>query len=140
MPRRYKPVCAEDRRRIIDAYQDGRDYVAVAQELGVRRTTAWSVVAKWQRTGEATASPRGGNRPFKVDDEMRDLLLMVVDSDPTTTLQRLNDLLRETWPDKPRVSNATISRALHNCLVSIKQTRNIQADRNSPGTKDKRHE
>ena len=73
-------------------------------------------------------------------DEMRDLLLMVIESDPTITLQRLNDLLRETWPDKPRVSNATISRALHNCLISVKQTRNIQANRNNVVTKEKRHE
>ena len=87
MPRRYQTVCAEDRRRIIDAYIDGRDYVAVAHGPGVRRTTAWSVIAKWQRTGEATARPRGGNRPFKVD-ESRDLLLMLVEADPTITLQR----------------------------------------------------
>ena len=140
MPHRYQLVRPEDHRRIIDAYQDGRDYVAVAQELGVRRTTAWSVVVKWQRTGEATARPRGGNRLPKVDNEMRDLLVMIIKSDPTITLQRLNNLLRETWPDKPRVSNTTISRALHNCLISIKQTRNIQADRNRPVTKDKRHE
>ena len=141
MPRRrYKPVSAEDRRRIIDAYNAGRDYAAVAQELGVPRTTAWSVVAKWKRSGEVTASARGGNRPHKVDDETRDLLLMVIDSDPTITLQRLNNLLRETWPEKPRVSNSTISRALHNCLVSVKQTRNIPVNRNSPATKENRHE
>ena len=139
-PRRYPRVCAEDRRRIIDAYKDGRDYAIVAQELGVRRTTAWSIVAKWQRTGEVTVRPRGGNRPEKIDNETRDLLLMVVEPDPTITLQRLNNLLRETWPDKPQVSNPTISRALHNCLISVKQTRNIQANRNSPGTKEKRHE
>ena len=81
MPHRYQLVCPEDHRRIIDAYQDGRDYVAVAQELGVGRTTAWSVVVKWQRTGEATARPRGGNRLPKVDNEMRDLLVILASLD-----------------------------------------------------------
>ena len=83
IPRRKKTVSSEDRRRIIDAYKDGKDYVAVANELGVRRITAWSVVAKWRRTGEVTARLRGGNRPFKLDDEMRDLVLMIIESDPT---------------------------------------------------------
>ena len=57
----------------------------MANELGVCRTTAWSVVAiKWRRTGEVTARPRYGNRLFKLDDEMRDLLVMGIESNPTT--------------------------------------------------------
>ena len=85
MPRRYQKVSPEDRSRIIDAYKDGRDYVAIAQQWRVQRTTAWSAVAKWQRTGEATARSRGGNRPRKVDNEMWDLFLMAMESDPTIT-------------------------------------------------------
>ena len=74
--------------------------------------------------GEATARPRGGKLPPHV--EMRDLLLMIVESDPTITVQCLNNLLRGTWPDRARVSNAIISRAQHNCLIAIKQMRNIR--------------
>lgn len=139
-PRRHHAVRAEDRQRIIDAYREGTDYVAVAQQLGVRRTTAWSVVAKWIRTGETTARRRGGNRPRKVDDEMVDFFVMMIESDPTITLKRLNDAVREIWPNKPHVSTATISRALHGSLITVKQIRNIPADRNTPATKEKRHE
>ena len=57
-------------------------YVAVTRELGVRHTTACSVFAKWQKTGETATRPRGGSRHFKVDDAMRDMLLMIIESDP----------------------------------------------------------
>ena len=78
----YRPVCTENRCRIIEAFKNGTDYVAVARELGFRHTTAWSVFAKWQRTGETAARPIGGSRHFKVDDAMRDMLLMIIESDP----------------------------------------------------------
>ena len=138
MPRRHHTVCAADRERIIRAYQDGGDYVAVARQLSIRRTTAWSIVAKWIRTGETSASQRGGDRPRKVDDEMMDFYLMLIEDDPTVTLKKMNEAVRAAWPEKPHVSTATISRALHGSLVSIKQTRNIPATRNSPQTKERR--
>lgn len=139
MPGR-RAVCVADRERLIQAYRDGTDYVAVARQLGVPRTTAWSVIAKWLRTGEETASRRGGNRPRKVDNEMLDFYQLLIDDDPTITLKRLNTIVREAWPDKPVVSTSTISRALHGSLITIKQTRNIPVDRNTAQTKGKRHE
>lgn len=130
----------EDRRRIIEAYQDGTDYTAVARQLNVPRTTAWSVVARWLRTGETTAGRRGGDRPRKVDDEMLDFYRLLIEDDPVITLKRMNQIVRSTWPHKPVVSVATISRALHGSLITVKQTRNIPVDRNSIRTKEKRHE
>ncbi|KAF0287323.1 hypothetical protein FJT64_014245 [Amphibalanus amphitrite] len=50
----------------------------------------------------------------------------------------MNDMVRETWPEKPRVSTATISRALHGSLITVKQTRNIPVNRNSATTKQHR--
>ena len=131
MPRRHRTISAEDRQRIIQAYRDGNDYVSVARQLSVKRTTAWSIVAKWLRTGETEARRRGGNRPKKVDDEMLDFFLMLIDDDPTITLKRMNEAVRAAWPDKPRVSTASISRALHGSLITVKQTRNISANRNT---------
>ena len=133
-------VALQDRQRIIDAYRQGEDYVAVAHHLGVRRTTAWSVVAKWLRTEEVNARPRGGCRARKVDEEMLDFFIMMIEADPTITLKRLNDSVREVWPDKPRVSVSTINRALHGSLISVKQTRNIPVDRNTPTTKQQRRQ
>ena len=138
MPRRHRAVGAEDRERIIQAYRDGNDYVSVARQLSVRRTTAWSVVAKWLRTGETSAAQRGGNRPRKVDNEMLDFYTMLIDDDPTITLKRINEVVRAAWPDKPRVSTATISRALHGVLITVKQIRNIPVNRNTALTKQRR--
>ena len=57
------------------------NFVAVAQER-VRHPNVWSVIAKWQRTEDTAARPRSGSRRFKVDDKMRDLLVMIMESDP----------------------------------------------------------
>ena len=73
--RRYSTVCTEDRERIVQAYRDGSDYVAVARRLCVRRTTAWSIVARWQNTGETATQRRRGNSPRKIDNEMLDFCL-----------------------------------------------------------------
>ena len=139
MPRR-RGVSEEDRRRILHAYRDGTDYVAVARQLGVPRTTAWSVIRKWLQTGEETASRRGGNRPRKVDDEMLNFYQLLIEDDPTITLKKMNAIVRDTWPHKPIVSTATISRELHGSLITVKQLRNVPDDRNTARTKDKRYE
>ena len=120
MPRRQRAVSAADRERIVQAYRAGNDYVAVARRLSVRRTTAWSVVAKWLRTGETAAARRGGCRPRKVDNEMIDFYLLLIEDDPTITLKRINEVVRAAWPHKPRVSTTTISRAPHGSLITIK--------------------
>ena len=44
IPQCHHTVCAEDRERIVRAYKDGGDIVAVALQLSIRRTTAWSIV------------------------------------------------------------------------------------------------
>ena len=111
MPRR-RTVPVEDRRRIIQAYRNGADYVSVARQLGVPRTTAWSVIEKWLRTGEETAGRRGGNRPRSVDDQMLNFYQLLIENDPTITLKRMSAIVRDMWPHKPAVSTATISGAL----------------------------
>ena len=40
-----RTVCAEDRKRIARAYNDGGDNVAVARQLNIQRTTVWLILA-----------------------------------------------------------------------------------------------
>ena len=72
MPRRHCSVSAQDRQRIIQAYRDGSDSTAEARRPSVKRTAAWSIVAKRIQTGEAEAGRKDGNRPRLVDDEILD--------------------------------------------------------------------
>ena len=60
---------------------------------------------------------------------MTDFYLMLIEDDPTITLKRINEVVRIAWPQKPRVSTTTISRALHGSLITIKQVQSIPVNR-----------
>ena len=134
MPRRpYRRVSAEDRQRIVSDFRDGLDYVACAERLGVRRSTAYSIVRRYQDTGDIDlrTSPNGG-RPSKMDAEMRDFLVMLIEDLPSITLKEMNTMMRATWPHKPNVNESTIARALSGMLISVKLCNDVPANRNRP--------
>ena len=133
MPRaRYRRVSEEDRQRIVDAFRDGADYVACAAQLGVRRGTAYSIIRRSQITGTAAAAAHAGGRPPKMDAEMRDFCMLLIEELPTITLREINRLMRTTWPNKPVVNEATISRALSGMLISVKLVHDVPVNRNWP--------
>lgn len=134
MPR----VPAADRQRIVDTYNAGEDFIEAARILGVKRTTAYSIIYRYQRDGAAAAEQPSGGRPSKLDNESRDLLLMIVEDIPAITLRNLNRRFREIWPHKPVVSDSTIARCLDGLLISLKSCNDVPAARNSPATKEAR--
>ena len=140
MPRQpYRRVSAEDRQRIVSDFRSGLDYVACAERLGVRRSTAYSIVRRYQDTGdiELGAAPSGG-RPPKLDAEMRDFFVMLIEDLPSITLKNMNTLLRATWPHKPHVNESTIARALSGMLISVKLCNDVPANRNRPDVVENR--
>ena len=142
MPRqqrgRYRQPSEEERRALIDSHLAGEDYLVVAAKLKVKRGTAWSIIARYLRTGEVTPKPRGGRTTNKLDNESRDLLVMCLEDNPQLTLKQLSLILQETWPTKPSVSSSTISRALHGESITIKKVIPQPAERNSDRVKDAR--
>ena len=59
----YKKITEVDKQRQYDAYNRGEDYFDLARQLGIKRTTAWSIIIK--RTDEndgQVSQPRGGAR------------------------------------------------------------------------------
>ena len=133
--RRYRRPSVEERWAIIRAHEDGEDYHRVAEQLQIRRGTAWSIIARYVRTGAVATLPRGGPRPAKLDNESIDLLVMCIEENPQLTLNQLNSILRDTWPDKRQVSISTILRGLQGALISIKKVVPQPADRNSAEVK-----
>ena len=67
MPRRNR-IILEQRERIIQAFENtNEDYLMVADTIGVNRSTARSIVARYVREGRIAERPRGGpNTPFAV--------------------------------------------------------------------------
>ena len=79
MRRRRNRIPNETRERIVRAFEDpSKDYLVVADTLGVNRSTARSIVAKYNREGRVNERPRGGRNNVKVDEEMKDCLNEIV--------------------------------------------------------------
>ena len=64
MPR--QKISLEIKTRIVDAHNNGEDYEDVARLLGVKQSTAYSIIRRHQQTGQVE-QPRGGAHNRKVD-------------------------------------------------------------------------
>ena len=94
----------DTKNRIIAAHVRGEDYVEVARILGVKRGTAYSIVARNQANGGAPPRPRVGARNIRLDAEMQ---LKIVERHPEFTLAQVNYQLQTDLPLKPFRKTAT---------------------------------
>ena len=99
MPRRRASF--EDKKRLIDAHENGEDYEEVARVLGIKRGTAWSIIRRYQQS-QRIAKPCGGVRRRKVDEEMTNVCIEIVEAHPEYTLQQIKHELELSLPAKPR--------------------------------------
>ena len=60
-----------DKQRLLNAYERGDDYFALADDLGIKRRSAYAIVRRVERRGGVVELPRGGRRHVKVDNDMR---------------------------------------------------------------------
>ena len=71
MPRRNR-ILVEHRERVVRALEnEAEDYLLVADTLGVNRSTARRIVARYIREGRIRERPRGGRNNVLVEDDMR---------------------------------------------------------------------
>jgi len=138
MPRRNNRVSDADRKRIIDTYERNEDFLVTATSLGVKRSTAYSVIRTYKRSGSNVAAPHGGGRRVKVDAESLDFLIMLIEANPCITLKEMNSQLREVFTTKPHISLATLARALDGQLITLKKVENVPGERNSERVKEMR--
>ena len=112
----------------------------VADTIGVNRSTARSVVARYIREGRISERPRGGAINVCVDNEMKDCLNDVLNDNCMLTLAHINQVLRQRLPRKPRIHDRTVARTLDGMLFRFKIARHQPAERNSPDVIQKRHD
>ncbi|XP_041464794.1 uncharacterized protein LOC121415591 [Lytechinus variegatus] len=137
----YKRISDDDRRRVVEAFEGNeQDYLEMADNLGIKRSTARSIVRTYLETGRAVKLPRGGARNSKMDEEVRNYLRAAVESNPRLTLSQMKDKLQEDLPQKPDLSMSTIARALDGMLVSLTLTEDAHCSRNSPRVLQQRRE
>ena len=128
-----------DRQRLTTAFQENRDWLALAENLGIKRTTAHNIINIFRRDGRAEAHQRGGSQK-KVDNEMKELLVRKIEEKPSITLAELKRKLQEELPLKPPVSLQTISRALDSEFISFKNVRSIPVQWNQQDVKEERRQ
>ena len=74
MPPRNR-ISLEQHERIVRAFEDvHEDYLAIAETIGVNRSTARGIVSHYVREGRIAERPRGGANHVRVDDAMRGCL------------------------------------------------------------------
>ena len=138
MPRRNR-IALEERERIVKAFEDEEeDYLSVADTLGVNRSTARGIVARYIREGRIRERQRGGRNNVRVDDEMRDCLEEIINENCLLTLTQINHELRRRLPVKPEIHDRTVSRTLDGMLFRVKLARPLPADRNRPNVLNNR--
>ena len=68
-------ISLEQSERIVRAFENvPGDYLAVAETIGVNRSTARGIVSRYVREGRIAERPRGGANHVRVDDAMRESL------------------------------------------------------------------
>ena len=119
--RKRQAISAIDKQRIVDAFEDAeKDYLEMANMLGTLRGTTWSIVRRYQLAGgEVIVRRRGGGRPIKIDQEMQQCLVKLVEQQPNFTWDQLNAEVRRELPDKPVVCASTVHRILKGHLVTL---------------------
>ena len=125
--------------RIIQAFRDvNEDYLTVAATIGVNRSTAKSIVARYLREGRIAEKPRGGANHVRVDDEMRNCLNDITNENCQLTLAQTNQELRRRLPRKPAIHDRTVARTLEGRLYRVKLARPLPAEQNRPDILQKR--
>ena len=66
-------------------------------------------------------------------------IVTIVEKNSVFTLSQINNELRIRMPNKPRVCDNTISTVLSGQMITLKMSRDVPAQRNTPDTKRERH-
>lgn len=58
----YQRISAQDKERLYAAHMRSEDYVKLARQLGIKRSTAWAIINRAQKIDGQVTVPRGGLR------------------------------------------------------------------------------
>ena len=139
MNRQRNTISKEDKIRIIECHRRNEDYYQLADALGIKRNSAYSIIRRYLRDGVVSRQRGGGNHTI-VDDEMRDTVVAIIQENCEFTVQQINDDLRRRLPQKPQVCNNTISNILDCRIITLKLSRDAPQQRNTPDIKRARRE
>ncbi len=140
MQRNYTYVSKNDRERLINCREAGRDYLGLAKDLAINETTARSIITTFQRTGRREMLPRGGRRRVIQRDELKLYCCQCVDENPAITLRAIIENIVGQFPEIGVVSNDTVHRMLDFHLYTVKTLLIQPVNWNTPQTKVSRRD
>lgn len=134
-------ISAEDKKRLVRAYLNLEDYLVLADQLGIKRASARSIVSRAMKSEDPEnieEKRRGGRHHVKVTEEMREVIADIIGRNPAVTLKSLNTQLRERLPDSPHVHENYLCTVCKGMFYSLKKLEPQPADRNREDVKDER--
>ena len=136
MPR----VSQSDRNHIIRAFEDGLDFISLANDLHINRRTAYRIVQTFQRENRRHCLPVTGRHKI-LTPGMVNSLVSFVEEKPTATLLEMRGHLLQMFPTLPaQLSLTTISRALDGCIFTLTLLRSVPTQWNIEEVKCERAE
>ena len=134
----YNKIQQVDRDRLINCFNNDRDWISLAEELAIKRQTARSIIINYKNNGHRKPLQKGGNRPKSLTTEMVDFCVNVIEDKCTTTLNELRIKLLARYPNWRQCSTQTISNALNGKLITLKLCREVPVEWNTTRTKEQR--
>ena len=96
----YQRILAVDKQRLYDAYRRNEDYVELARQLGIKRTTALAIIKRAEDKQGRVTRPRGALRLayVKVSKETVETILATSEQHLEYTLEQINAEMRFRLP------------------------------------------
>ena len=136
--RKHKTTSNEDRERIIAANENGYSTTLIAEMLSINRSTVYSILKKYWKTGEIEAQRRGGVKQKKLTNAAVIHIQSWIDEDCSISLKKLKSKVLERHGIE--VSTSTIARAIKGFNYSFKRVKLLPARRNNSNTVAERKE
>ena len=128
-----KPYSQDLRDRIIQALEAGTaTQRAIAERFCVSTAFVEKLWQRWRRSGSSAAKPHAGGRQGALTDHL-ELLRSEVAKQPDATLADLRERLIAA--QGPRVSTATLCRALQRLKLPLKKSRSTPRNETRSGSK-----
>ena len=82
----------------------------MASRLGIKRTTAYSIVTRYVKEGRTESIGHRGGRRCVIDNETIDFLVLLVEANPDLilALRCMKETVREIWPGKPHFNEVVV--------------------------------
>ena len=136
----YTKISQIDRQRLITAFEQDSDWIALAEQLGIMRQSARSIIIKFRRTGRVIANQKGGKTYEKINEKLGRCILEEVEMKPTITLKEIRQMAVRDFPTNRHVCVQSISNFLDKQLITVRNLTSTPVQWNQPSVKVERQE